>query len=163
MTSLTSLTSTCTGEKGGASSLFSCYKDINPIIKNLPSWLHSNLNTFPKVSHWGLGFQCIRFKGATIQSISRREKWPCPVWLTWLECRPTDQKVADLITGQSTYLGCVFNPCSRRMHEATNGCLFSSLSTSLPPFLSLNINILLKENHTKNLLQQIWILIKELW
>lgn len=41
-----------------------CYKDPNPIVETLPTWLHPNLITFQRLRlqmlwHWGLGLHCV--------------------------------------------------------------------------------------------------------
>ena len=51
------------------------------------------------------------------------------MWLGWLEQRPIHRKAAGSISGQGTYLGCVFNPHKGMYREmAANRC--SSLSQS---------------------------------
>ena len=37
---------------------------------------------------------------------------PWPLWLSWLECCPMQQKVVGSIPGEGTYLGCGFDPQS---------------------------------------------------
>ena len=58
--------------------------------------------------------------------------------LSGLECHPLHQKVAGLIPGQGTHLGCGLDPQSGRVQEATDPCF--SLPLSLPLSLKL-INI----------------------
>ena len=63
------------------------------------------------------------------------------VWLTWMECHPTHQKVGDSIPSQGTYLGCGFDLWLGHMCEATNRC-FSHINVcvcvSLSPLSSLS-------------------------
>ena len=60
-------------------------------------------------------------------------------WLRWLEHLPMHQKVAGLIPRQGMYLGCGFDPWSKRIQEATNRCLsLTSMFLSLPSSLSKN-------------------------
>ena len=56
--------------------------------------------------------------------------------LSWLEHLPTHQKVAGLILGQGTDVGCGFNPRSGPVQEATDQC-FSLTTMFLSVFLSL--------------------------
>ena len=68
-----------------------------------------------------------------------REKHLGPGWCgSWIECWPTNQKVAGSIPSQSTYLGCGPGPqlgaCERHSH------IDVSLPLFLAPFLSLKIN-----------------------
>ena len=77
-------------------------------------------------------------------------------WLSWLEHRPVNQKVADSTPGQGTCLGCGFSPWSGCVWEATNPCFclnrcFSSfLSPSLP--LSLKSISMFSNEDKKKLL-----------
>ena len=62
------------------------------------------------------------------------------VWLSWLEHRPVNWKVAGLILGQGTCLGCRFGPQLGHVQEATDPFLshidvFLPLSFSLPSLL----------------------------
>ena len=44
-------------------------------------------------------------------SVHKKFYWaPWPVWLSWLQCRPMDLKVAGLIPSQGTCLGCGCGP-----------------------------------------------------
>ena len=55
-----------------------------------------------------------------------------------LECYPAHHKVASLIPGQGTYLGCGFHRLSGCMQETAKCCLSPSLpAPSLFPFFSL--------------------------
>ena len=62
----------------------------------------------------------------------------------WIKCQPVDQKVADLIPGPSTCLGCGPGPwlgaCERQPIDVspTHQCFSPSLSPSFP--LSLKVN-----------------------
>ena len=56
-------------------------------------------------------------------------------WLSWLECHPVHQRVAGLIPGQGTCLGCRLHPWLGCMWEATNRCFsLASMFPSLPLF-----------------------------
>ena len=41
-----------------------------------------------------------------------KKKKPWPVWLSWLECCPINQKAAGSVSTQGTCLGCRFGPWS---------------------------------------------------
>ena len=66
---------------------------------------------------------------------------PWPVWLSWLQCHPINQKVTGWIPHQGTHLGCRFGPELGRVQGATDPCfsltsVFLSLCLSFPPPLS---------------------------
>ena len=78
--------------------------------------------------------------------------------LSWLECHPINQKVAGLIPGQGTYLGCAFSAMSGCMWEAVNRCFSHidvslSLSLSLSPHLPLSPTIFLSKINKKHILE----------
>ena len=64
-------------------------------------------------------------------------------WLNWLEHHPIHQKIAGLIPSQETYLGCVFDPMSGHIWEATNRC-FCHINVSLSLSLSLSLSTISK-------------------
>ena len=65
-----------------------------------------------------------------MQRNSSQPAWP--VWLSWLEYHPVDQKVMGLIPSQGTCLGCGFGPWLGRIWQATNRSFFLSPSPYLP-------------------------------
>ena len=72
--------------------------------------------------------------------------WALARWLSWLEHCLMHQKVAGLIPGRSTYLGCGFHPRWGHIWEATND--ISHINVSLSLYFSTplkNKSILLKK------------------
>ena len=64
---------------------------------------------------------------------------PGPVWLSWLEHRPTHQKVVGSTPHQGTRLGSWFNPQSGNLWEVAHQCFSVTLMFLFPlfsPFLS---------------------------
>ena len=65
---------------------------------------------------------------------------PWPVWLSWLECRPIDQKVVGSIPSQDTYLGCRLGPWSGHKRQVINVSLsHRCFSLCLSPFFPLSL------------------------
>ena len=82
---------------------------------------------------------------------------PWLVWLSWLEHRLVNRKVAGSIPGQGICLGCRFNPQSGCIYEANNQCFsFTWIFLPLSPTSSLkkqweNVQkIKIKEPQTNN-------------
>ena len=55
---------------------------------------------------------------------------PSPVWLSWLEYHPIDQKVIDSIPSQGTYSGCWFKPQSVRVQEGNQSMFLAHTDVS---------------------------------
>ena len=82
----------------------------------------SGLLGFPQLCPSGsLGVQCSR-QPHNFSLLPPHSKVPFALAgsLSCVECHPLHQKVAGLIPGQGTYLGCGFNPQSGCVWEATN-------------------------------------------
>ena len=47
---------------------------------------------------------------------------PWPVWLSWLEPCPVNQRVVGWIHGQGKRLGCEFDPQLGRVQDAVDRC-----------------------------------------
>ena len=55
-----------------------------------------------------------------MRSCKNKGAWALAGWLIGLERLPVQQKVAGLIPGQGTCLGCGFDPPSGHLQEATD-------------------------------------------
>ena len=83
-----------------------------------------------------LGIYCKKPEQKT-NKILKVKRQPWPVWLSWLEHHPVDQKVTGLIPSQGTYLGCRFDPQSGPTQEGNQSMFLSHVAIYLSPFLSL--------------------------
>ena len=104
-----------------------------PLLHRVTSFFGKNPGCQTHLEPWASFLPC----GGLIIALSQQslsltiKSSPAPVGLlSWLEHHPVHQRVAGLIPGQDTYLGCRFNPHSGCILEATNWCF--SLSLSLP-------------------------------
>ena len=64
------------------------------------------------------------------------------VWLSWLECRPVNQKVPSFIPSQVTYLGCGSFPSGGSYQRKLMCLSHNNVNPPLSPYLLLSLKLI---------------------
>ena len=125
--------------------------DLDCHVRNL-GFIQTAMGRQWKVSIMNVAYLChqkipLALKSRMNEQWSRVDSQTWPVWLSWLEHCPVNQKVVGSIPSQSTCLGCRFSSQSGHVQEATNPfsltSKFLSLSLSIPsPLSKINKHVL---------------------